>query len=117
MKISDLSIRNPVFAWMLMVGLIVFGAVSFSRLGVSQLPDVDFPVLNVSVALEGAAPEVMETTVVDVLENSLSTVEGVRSISSSSKTGSANLTLEFELEKNIDVALQEVQAKISQAQR
>lgn len=60
MRISDVSIRNPVFAWMLMAGLIIFGAISFSRMGVSQLPDVDFPNLNVSVSLEGAAPEVME---------------------------------------------------------
>ncbi len=100
-----------------MLGLIVFGAVSFNRLGVSQLPDVDFPVLSVSVNLPGAAPEVVETTIVDVLENALSTVEGVRSISSSSKTGQASLTLEFDLEMNIDLALQDVQAKISQAQR
>ncbi len=56
MTLSDLSIKNPVFAWMLMLGLIVFGWVGFSRMGVSQLPDVDFPVVTVSVTLEGAAP-------------------------------------------------------------
>lgn len=117
MRISDVSIRNPVFAWMLMAGLIIFGAISFSRMGVSQLPDVDFPNLNVSVSLEGAAPEVMETTVVDPIENALSTVEGIRSVNSTSKTGSANITVEFELDRDINVALQEVQSKISQAQR
>lgn len=117
MRLSDVSIRNPVFAWMLMLGLIVFGAIGFSRMGVSQLPDVDFPTVNVSVALEGAAPEVMESTVVDPLEDALSTVEGIRSITSSSKSGTANITVEFELERNIDVALQEVQTKVAQAQR
>lgn len=117
MRISDISIRNPVFAWMLMAALITFGAIGFSRMGVSQLPDVDFPNLNISVSLDGAAPEVMESTVVDPIENALSTVEGIRSINSSSKTGSANVTLEFELDRNIDVALQEVQSKISQVQR
>ena len=60
MTLSDLSIKNPVFAWMLMLGLIVFGAISFSRMGVSQLPDVDFPVLTIGLNLEGAAPEIME---------------------------------------------------------
>lgn len=117
MRISDTSIRNPVFAWMLMAGLIIFGGISFSRLGVSQLPDADFPVLNVSITLEGAAPEVMESTVVDPIENVLMTVEGVQSLKSSSKNGSANITVEFDLDKNIDTALQEVQTKVSQIQR
>jgi multidrug efflux pump len=117
MRVSDVSIRNPVFAWMLMAALIIFGYISFSRMGVSQLPDVDFPVVNVSVSLEGAAPEIMETTVVDPLEDALSTVEGIRSLTSSSKTGSANITVEFELGRDINVALQEVQTKVAQAQR
>lgn len=117
MKLSDLSIRNPVFAWMLMAALIVFGLISFSRLGVSQMPDADFPVLNVSVGLEGAAPEIMETTVVDPIEDSLMTIEGVQGITSTSKTGNANITIEFELGRNIDVALQEVQTKVALAQR
>jgi hydrophobe/amphiphile efflux-1 (HAE1) family protein len=117
MRISDVSIRHPVFAWMLMVALITFGAISFSRMGVSQLPDVDFPVVNVSLTLEGAAPEIMETTVVDPVEDALSTVEGVRSITSTSRTGLASVTIEFELERDINVALQEVQSKVAQAQR
>ncbi len=117
MRISDVSIRNPVFAWMLMIALITFGAISFSRMGVSQLPDVDFPVVNVALTLEGAAPEIMETTVVDPIEDALSTVEGVRTITSSSRTGLASVTVEFELERDINVALQEVQTKIAQAQR
>ena len=56
MTLSDLSIKRPVFGWMLMIGVIVFGAIGFLRLGVSQLPDVDFPVVNVSITWEGAAP-------------------------------------------------------------
>jgi hydrophobe/amphiphile efflux-1 (HAE1) family protein len=117
MRLSDVSIRNPVFAWMLMAAFIIFGAISFSRLGVSQMPDVDFPVLTVSISLSGAAPEVMETTVVDPLEDALMAVEGIRSVSSSSKSGSATVTIEFELGRNIDVALQDVQARVAQAQR
>ncbi len=117
MRISDVSIRNPVFAWMLMVALITFGAISFSRMGVSQLPDVDFPVVNVALTLEGAAPEIMETSVIDPLEDALSTVEGVRTITSTSRTGLASVTVEFELERDINVALQEVQTKVAQAQR
>lgn len=116
-SLPSISIRNPVFAWMLMSSLIIFGGISFSRMGISQLPDVDFPVINISVSLEGAAPEVMESTVVDVLEGQLTSIEGVKSITSSSKTGSANITLEFDIKRNLDLALQDVQAKVAQAQR
>ncbi len=117
MTLSDLSIKRPVFAWMLMLGLITFGALGFFRMGISQLPDVDYPVVNVSVSLEGAAPEVMETQVTDVLESAVMTIAGIRDISSTSRRGSARITLEFELEHDIDDAMQEVQAKVSQAQR
>ena len=100
-----------------MSSLIIFGGISFTRLGISQLPDVDFPVINVSVNLDGAAPEVIESTVVDVLEGQLTSIEGVKSITSTSKTGSANITLEFDIKRNLDLALQDVQAKVSAAQR
>lgn len=116
MTLSDLSIKNPVFAWMLMLGLIVFGWIGFSSMGVSQMPDVDYPVVNVSVSLEGAAPEVMETQVADVLEGVVMSIQGIKDVSSSSKRGSCNITIEFELGRDIDVAMQEVQSKISQAQ-
>ena len=117
MTLSDLSIRNPVFAWMLMAALIIFGGLGFLRLGVSQMPDVDFPVVNVSVTLEGAAPEVMESDVADVIEDAVATVEGIKEVSSSSRQGQANITIEFDLDRNIDAALQDVQSKIAQAQR
>jgi hydrophobe/amphiphile efflux-1 (HAE1) family protein len=114
--LSDLSIKRPVFAWMLMVGLIVFGAIGFRNIGQSQLPDVDFPVLTVSTRWEGASPEVMETEVVDVIENALTSVKGVKKVSSVTRHGQSMVTVEFDLKTNIDVALQEVQSKISQAQ-
>lgn len=117
MSLSDTSIRNPVFAWMLMVGLMVFGAICFQRMGVSQMPDVDFPVVEVNLVLEGAAPEVMETTVVDVIENAVIALEGVKSISSNSKQGRANVTIEFELGRNINQAMTDVQNKIASVQR
>ena len=97
-----------------MFGLILFGWLSFKRLGVSQLPDVDFPVVNIGLALEGAAPEIIETEAVDPVENVLMTLAGVTNVTSSSRYGSANITIEFDLSKNIDVAMQEVQNKLSQ---
>ncbi len=117
MKLSDLSIKQPVFAWMLMIGLIVFGAISFSRMGISQLPDVDYPMVNIRVTWEGAAPEVVETEVSDVIEDAVMSVEGIKEVSSSSRQGQSNVNIEFNLDRDIDVALQEVQAKLAQAQR
>ena len=116
MMLSDLSIKRPVFAWMLMAGLIVFGAIGFALIGKSQLPDVDFPMLTATVQWEGASPEVMETEVVDVIESAVTSVKGVKKISSTTRQGQAQIILEFELKTNVDVALQEVQSKISQAQ-
>ena len=115
MTLSDISIKNPVFAWMLMLGLIVFGWIGFSNMGISQMPDVDYPVVNVSVSLEGAAPEVMETQVADVVEGVVMSIQGIKVVSSTSKRGQCNITIEFDLGRDIDVAMQEVQAKISQA--
>lgn len=124
MTLADISIRNHVFAWILMVALIGFGILCytgfgtvFKGLGVSQNPDVDFPIVSVSVSWQGASPEIMETDVVDVLEDACSTVEGVQQMSSTARQGGANLTLEFAIGRNIDAALQDVQTKVSEAAR
>ena len=82
MSLSDVSIKNPVFAWMLMLGLMFFGFISYCMMGVSQLPDVDSPVISVSLTWEGAAPEVMETDVVDIVEDAVMSVQGIKDVSS-----------------------------------
>jgi len=117
MTLSDISIRNPVFAWMVMAALIVFGALGFSRMGLSQLPDVDFPVLTITVTWVGASPETMESAVSDVLESAVMSVAGIRNVKSTCQEGLVTISIEFELSKDIDVALEEVQTKIAQAQR
>ena len=124
MTLADISIRNHVFAWILMFALIGFGLLCFTGfgtvfrgLGVSQNPDVDFPVVNISISWEGASPEIMETDVVDLVEDAVTSVEGVKEITSTSRQGSANVTVEFELERDIDIAMQDVQSKLSQLQR
>ncbi len=117
MSLSDISIRRPVFAWMLMSGLIVFGLLSASRMGVSQLPDVDFPVVTINLNYPGAAPEVVEATVVDIIEDAVMTVEGVTNVTSTTRYGAATVTVEFSLTRNIADALQEVQTKVAGAQR
>jgi multidrug efflux pump len=122
--LADISIRNHVFAWMLMAFLVGFGLLCFTGfgtvfkgLGVSQNPDVDFPVVSVSVTYEGASPEIMETDVVDPMEDAITSVEGVKQISSTSRQGQANITVEFEMSRDIDAALQDVQTRIAQAAR
>jgi len=117
MTLADRAIRNPVFAWMLMIGLLLFGAISFGRMGVGLMPDVDFPIVTVVATMEGAAPEVMETEVVDPMEEAIMGIEGVKEVSSSAKLGRAAITVEFVLSKNIDVGLQEIQNKLAQIQR
>jgi HAE1 family hydrophobic/amphiphilic exporter-1 len=124
MTLADISIRNHVFAWILMFALIGFGILTFTGfgsvfkgIGISQNPDVDFPVVNISLSWEGASPEIIETDVVDILEEVVTSVEGVKEVSSTARQGAANISVEFELERNIDVAMQDVQSKISQAQQ
>jgi len=113
MNLIDLSIRRPVFAWVLMFALIVFGAVTLNQLGVSQMPDVDFPILSVNVRYDGAAPEVVEADLIDPIENELLAIEGIKEMRSSASQGSGRVTLEFDIKRNVDVALQEVQSALS----
>ncbi|MEA9355761.1 efflux RND transporter permease subunit [Bacteriovorax sp. PP10] len=114
MNLIDLSIRRPVFAWVLMFALIVFGAISLNKMAISQLPDVDFPIINVSVNYDGAAPEVVESELVDPIEEKLLAIEGVKEMRSSANQGQGSVTLEFDINRNVDVALQEVQSALSQ---
>lgn len=114
MNLIDLSIKRPVFAWVLMFGLIVFGAISLLKTGVSQMPDVDFPVLNISVSYEGAAPEVVESEIIDPIEEKLLLIEGIEEMRASASQGSGRVTLYFNINRNVDVALQEVQSALSQ---
>src|SRR5688572_18897211 len=117
MTLSDLSIKKPVFAWMLMILFMVLGGISFMRLGVSQMPDVDQPTVSINFTWEGAAPEIMENDVVDIVEDAVMSIQGIKNISSSCRQGSANVTIEFDLDRDIDVAIQDVQARLAQAQR
>jgi HAE1 family hydrophobic/amphiphilic exporter-1 len=115
MTLSDISIKRPVFAWMLMAGIIVFGSISYMFMGISQLPDVDFPVITITVTWAGASPDVMETAVADIIENAVMSVDGVQLVQSTSQQGQTQITIQFNLNQDINVALQLVQTKISQS--
>jgi multidrug efflux pump len=117
MSITEVCIKKPVFAWMLMAATIVFGLVAAQRIGISQFPDVDFPTITIAVNWEGANPEAVESDVVEPIEEAVMQVEGVKSITSSARQGSGSITVELDLSRNVDLALQDVQTKVSQAQR
>ena len=116
MSISEISIRRPVLAWMLMSALVIFGGISFYKMGISQLPDVDFPVVSINIRLEGAAPEVIETQIVDFVEDAVMGIQGVHNVTSRSENSEGTITVEFDLDRNIDLAVQDVQTKLSQIQ-
>jgi len=102
---------------MLMAGLIIFGGIAFMRMGISQLPDVDYPVVSVNIRLEGAAPEVIETSIVDIVENAVMSIQSIRSVTSESEDSEGTVTIEFELNRDIDLAVQDVQAKVASVMR
>ena len=99
-----------------MAATMVFGGLAVSRMGVSQFPDVDFPTLNIQVGYEGAAPEIVEHDVVEPIEEALVQVEGIKSLTSTARQGSGNITLELDVNRDVDAALQEVQTRVAQIQ-
>ncbi len=117
MNISALFIRRPVMTSLVMLGIIIFGVMSYRTLPVSDLPNVDFPTIQVTASLPGANPETMASSVATPLEREFSTIAGIDSMTSSSSLGSTQITLQFDLHRNIDAAAQDVQAAIARAGR
>src|SRR3979490_72568 len=106
MKLSEMSIRRPVLASMLSAALVLFGVIGYTRLSVRELPDIDPPVISVTPRLTGANAQVVETAVTDVLEEELSTIQGIRTLSSASAEQTSNITLEFTLDRPVEGAAQ-----------
>lgn len=117
MNLTDTSLKNPVFAWMLMAVTILFGALAATRIGISQYPDVDYPNISVSVSWTGASPSAIEREIIEPLEQALAQVEGIQQMTSTARQGSARLSVTMNLSRNVDLALQDVQAKVASTQR
>jgi multidrug efflux pump len=113
MKLSDTAIRRPVLASMLSAALVLFGVIGYTRLSVRELPDIDPPIISVTTVLPGANAQVVETAVTDVLEEELSTIQGLRTLTSTSSEETSNIVLEFNLARPVDVAAQDVRDKVS----
>src|SRR5690242_13356896 len=113
MNISEPFIRRPVMTILLMAAMLIFGAFGYSQLPISELPNVDFPTIRVSASLPGADPETMASAVATPLEAQFTTIAGISSMTSTSTQGSTSITIQFDLDRNIDAAAQDVQAAIS----
>ena len=111
--LAELCVRRPVFASVLILSLTVVGAFAFGQLGVDRLPQVDFPTVSITTRLPGAAPEQVESEVTDKVEEAVNTISGIDQLSSNSAEGISQVNVTFRLEKNADVAAQEVRDRIN----
>ena len=117
MTLPEISIRRHVFAFMLNALLILFGLIAYQRIGVDKLPYIEFPVISVSTTQNGANPEVIDASITNLIESAVNSVPGIEHIQSTSAPGRSTVSITFDLGKPIDVAFQEVQAKVNQILR
>ena len=115
MKLSEISIRRPVLAIVMSLTITLLGVIAFLRLPVREYPDIDPPVVSVTTLYRGASPSVVETEITNILEEQFSTIEGVKSLTSSSLEQGSRITIEFELSRDVDVAANDVRDRVSRA--
>ena len=116
-KLAEICVKRPVFAVVLILILVVVGSVGFTRLGVDRLPAVENPTITVSTDYPGASPEAVETEITDKIEENVNTIAGINELNSTSSEGNSRVTISFNLDKDADVATQEVRDKVNLAQR
>ncbi|MGO8819023.1 MAG: efflux RND transporter permease subunit [Terriglobia bacterium] len=116
MNLAEIFIRRPIMTTLVMAAILVFGIIAYRSLPVSDLPNVDYPTIQVTAALPGASPETMASAVATILEREFSTIAGLESMNSMSTQGGTQITLQFSLSRNIDAASQDVQAAIARSQ-
>lgn len=117
MTISELSIRRPVLSTVFMLIIFILGMIGYTYLGVREYPNIDNPVITVSVSYPGANAEIIESQITEPLEQNINGIPGIRSLVSSSSQGSSNITVEFELNVDLETAANDVRDKVSRAQR
>lgn len=117
MNLPELSIKRHVLAFMLNAVLVLFGIIGFRDIGVDRFPEIEFPFVSVATVLPGANPDIVDSSVTNVIESAVNSVPGVNSIQSNSSPGVSIVAIEFSLGKDVDVAFNEVQAKVNQVLR
>ncbi len=113
MKLAEISIARPVFTTMVLTALVVFGAISYTRMNVDQFPEVDFPIVSITTIFVGASPETMETQVAEPMEEVLASLPGVKAVRSSNLEGVSLVTVEFNIGVDLDVAAQDVRDRVA----
>ncbi len=113
MKLRDLSVKRPVFATVMSLTILLFGIIAFVRLPVREYPDIDPPIISVVTTYRGASPSVVETEITNVLEEQFATLQGVKTMTSSSREEGSVITIEFELNRNVDEAANDVRDRVS----
>jgi HAE1 family hydrophobic/amphiphilic exporter-1 len=113
-SLPELSIQRHVFAYMLSGVLLLFGIISFNRIGVDRFPEIEFPMISIQTILPGASPEIVDSSIANIIETSVNSVPGIEHIQSTSAPGISVVVIRFGLEKNVDIAFNEVQAKVNQ---
>lgn len=114
MTLPELSIKRHVLAWMLSAVIVLFGIISYQKIGVDRVPAIDFPIIMINTTLRGADPDVVDTSITSIIESAINTTPGIEHIQSASSPGVSSISITFALDKDIDVAYNEVQAKVNQ---
>ena len=115
MILAEVSIKRHVLTYMMSAAIILFGIISASRIGVDRFPTIDFPMITVNTIMVGASPEIVDSSITTILESAINTVPGIDTLRSNSSPSVSTIIVRFDMEKDIDVAYNEVQAKINQA--
>jgi len=117
MTLPELSIKRHVLAFMMSAVLVLFGIISYQRIGMDRFPYIEFPIVSISTTLKGADPDTIDSSITNLIETSVNSVPGIEHIQSSSSPGVSTVTITFNLDKKVDVAFNEVQAKVNQILR
>ena len=115
MLLSDVSVKRPVFASVINLLLIIFGIVAFTMLSLREYPDIDPPIVSVSTTYTGASANIVETRITQLLEDRISGIEGIKNVTSTSRNGRSDITIEFKLSRDIDAAANDVRERVSRA--
>ncbi|MDD3352891.1 efflux RND transporter permease subunit [Zoogloea sp.] len=117
MTLPELSVKRHVLAWMMSAVLVLVGIIGYQRIGMDRFPQIEFPVISVTTTLKGANPDIVDSSITNVIESSVNSVPGIEHVQSTSSPGVSVINITFSLEKKVDVAFNEVQSKVNQVLR
>ena len=117
MTLPELSVKRHVLAWMMSAVLVLVGSIGYQRVGLDRYPFIEFPVISITTTLKGANPDIVDSSITNVIESAVNSVPGIEHVQSTSSPGVSTVNITFALEKKVDVAFNEVQSKVNQVLR